>query len=83
MAEAARLNNYVFNHRHKIRHLGFGENERNNSLQQLRQARAVYGKNRNEFHLAVFSAARDTDQRQTENDRMPELQNAVSNRIIL
>ena len=61
--------------------MGFGENAGNDSLFAMRRTRAVYGKNRNAFYLAVFHHSDDSDQRQEQNDRMPELQSAISNRI--
>ncbi|CAA9394465.1 MAG: hypothetical protein AVDCRST_MAG74-1189, partial [uncultured Pyrinomonadaceae bacterium] len=71
----------VFSHRHKIYHLGFGKNGGNDSLQQLRNARAIYGKNRNEFYIALFSRSRHSNKRKEANDRMPELQSAISNGV--
>lgn len=69
---------YVFYYRHTLFYVRFGQNGRNDPLFAMRRFDAVYRKNGNEFHHALFHHPDDPDQRQKENDRMPELQGAVS-----
>ena len=75
------MRKYVFYHRHKIFYFRLRQNAGHDSLFKLRNARAVYRKNRNAFSDALFYHPDNPAFGQEKNDRMPELQNAISDGI--
>lgn len=61
--------------------MGRSKNARHDPLYRMRDGRAVHGKNRNAFSDALFHHSDDSAFGQKENDRMPELQGAVSDGV--
>jgi hypothetical protein len=61
--------------------VGIEQNARHDPLFAMRRARSIYRKNRNAFSDIVFSSSDDSAFGKEKNDRMPELQGAVSDRI--